>query len=208
MTTSETKEKLLLYRGWIDDADPQFQEALAHARRDPEVGEWLQDQVRCYDAIRSRLHELEPPVDFGEEIVRNRPIQFRRNWRQILELAAAIILSAGVTAAVLEFRQTRSGSIAGGKEITVRGEVLDMTCYIASNLSGPEHAVCAKECIRRGLPAGLKTGNGKVYLLTGEPGQAVNAQLAEYAAQIVTIQGKETSRDGFAQLRVEEIRKF
>jgi hypothetical protein len=58
------------------------------------------------------------------------------------------------------------------------------------------------------LPAGLKTGNGKVYLLTGQPGQTVNAQLAELAAKIVTIKGKETRRDGFAQLQIEEIQKL
>ena len=37
MNTNEAKEKLLLYRGAIDDADPQFSEALAYAQRDPEL---------------------------------------------------------------------------------------------------------------------------------------------------------------------------
>jgi hypothetical protein len=45
-------------------------------------------------------------------------------------------------------------------------------------------------------------------LLTGEPGHSVNAELADYAAKIVTIKGKQTVRDGFAQLQVKEIRKF
>ena len=83
-----------------------------------------------------------------------------------------------------------------------------MTCYIAQNLSGSQHAQCARECIRRGLPAGIKTEAGKVYLLTGKPGHSLNAELADYAAKIVTIKGRETTRDGFAQLQVEEIRKF
>ena len=39
--------------------------------------------------------------------------------------------------------------------------------------------------------------------------QAVNAEKpADYAAKIVTIKGKETTRDGFAQLQIEEIRKL
>jgi hypothetical protein len=62
-------------------------------------------------------------------------------------------------------------------------------------------------CIRNGAPVGLKAQNGKVYLLTAEPGQSVNAELADYAAKIETIKGKQTVRDGFAQLQVEEIRK-
>ena len=37
---------------------------------------------------------------------------------------------------------------------------------------------------------------------------AVNAELADYATKIVTIGEKETARDGFAQLQVEEIPKF
>ena len=45
-------------------------------------------------------------------------------------------------------------------------------------------------------------------MLTGEPGHSVNAELADYAAKIVTIKGKQTGRDGFAQLQVKEIRKF
>ena len=88
------------------------------------------------------------------------------------------------------------------------GEVLDLTCYIAYNLSSPDHAKCARDCIRSGLPAGIKAQDGKVYLLTGEVGHSINAEVADYAAKVVTIKGRQTVRDGFAQLQVEEIRKF
>jgi hypothetical protein len=208
MTTNEAKRKLLLYRGSIDDVDPQFAEALSHARRDPELAEWLREQTSCYDAIRSKLREIEPPSDLTEKIIQNRPIPFRVGWTQILKLAAAIIILASITAVSLELWHNKNHVPGQGREITVTGEVLDMTCYIASNLSGPEHAKCAKECIKRGLPAGIKAEDGKVYLLTGKPGDSVNAELADYAAQIVTIRGQESSRDGFAQLQIEEIRKF
>ena len=53
MTTSEAKQKLLLYRGSIDDPDPQFQEALAHVRRDPELAEWLQEPAVNLSALRA-----------------------------------------------------------------------------------------------------------------------------------------------------------
>jgi len=208
MTTSETKERLLLYRGPIDDADPQFQEALAYARRDAELGEWLREQTECYSAIRAKLRGIEPPLGLSEKIVRRRPIPFPRDWSRVLQLAAAILISVSVTALLMKWSERRHRPVLAAQEIVVTGEVLDMTCYIASNLSGPEHAECARVCIRRGLPAGIKTKNGKVYLLTGKPGDSINAQLAEYAAQIVTIRGKETARDGFAHLQVEEIRKL
>jgi hypothetical protein len=208
MNTREAKEILLLYRGPVDDADPQFRDALAHAQGDPELAQWLQEQTRCYDAIRAKLREVEPPIDLPQQIIRARPIPFGRKWNEILKLAAAIIVSASITAVGFKLSERKRYSIAQGQEILVKGEVLDMTCYIAYNLSGPEHAECARVCIRNGLPVGIKSENGKVYLLTGKPGHSVNAELADYAAKIVTIKGKESIRDGFAQLQVEEIRKL
>jgi hypothetical protein len=58
------------------------------------------------------------------------------------------------------------------------------------------------------LPAGIKAQDGKVYLLTAKAGQSINAQVADYAAKVVTIKGRQSLRDGFAQLQVEEIRKL
>lgn len=208
MTTIDAKQRLLLYRGPIDDSDPQFQEALAQARRDPELGRWLREQTECYDSIREKLRGIEPPLGLSEKIVRGRPIPFPKDWSRIGQLAAAVLISASVTALLMKWSESRHRSVVVVQEIVVTGEVLDMTCYIASNLSGPDHAECARICIRNGEPAGIKTRDGKVYLLTGEPGQSINAKLADYAAQIVTIKGRQTMRDGFTQLQVEEIRKL
>jgi hypothetical protein len=207
MSTREAKEILFLYRGAIDDSNPQFTEALTFARRDPELGEWLREHVRCYDAVRSKLHRVEPPRDLAEKIIRHRSTRLPRDWSRIVQLAAAILISVSVTALLMKWSDRRNSHTGVAQEILVTGEVLDMTCYIAYNLSGPDHAACAKVCIRNGAPVGLKAQNGKIYLLTAEPGQSVNAELADYAAKIVTIKGKETVRDGFAQLQVEEIRK-
>ena len=208
MNTREAKEILLLYRGPIDDSDPQFRAALDYAKRDPELGQWLREQTECYDTIRGKLRAIEPAPGLSEKIVLNRPIPFPRDWSRIVQLAAAVLISVSITALLMKWSEHRRPSVAGAQEILVTGEVLDMTCYIASNLSGPDHAECARICIRNGLPAGIKTRDGKVYLLTGEPGHSVNAELADYAAQIVTIKGRQTVRDGFMQLQVEEIRKL
>jgi hypothetical protein len=207
MNRSEAKEKLFLYRGAIDDADPQFEEALAYARRDPELAEWMREQSRSYGTIRSKLREIGPPDDLAEKIIRKRPIPFRRGWTQSLQLAAALVVLAGITAVWLNLSQRERHPLVQGQGIVVKGEVLDMTCYIAHNLSGPQHAECAKNCIKKGLPVGIKGEDGKTYLLVGKT-QPVNAELADYAAKTVTIRGKATMRDAFAQLQVEEIRKF
>src|SRR5436305_546494 len=208
MNTREAKEILLLYRGPIDDSDPQFRAALDYAKGDPELGQWLREQTKCYDMIQAKLRGIEPQPGLADKIVRRRPIPFRRDWSRIGQLAAAIMISVSVTVLLTKWSERRNRPVAGAQEIVVTGEVLDMTCYIASNLSGPEHAYCATVCIRNGEPAGIKARDGKVYLLTGEPGQSINAKLADYAAQVVTIKGRQTVRDGFAQLQVEEIRKL
>lgn len=208
MNTREAKEILLLYRGKIDDSDPQFRAALDYAKSDPELGEWLREQTECYDAVRAKLRGIEPPLGLSERIVGSRPIPFPHDWSRIGQLAAAILISASVTVLLMKWSEHRHRSVANAQEILVTGEVLDMTCYIASNLSGPDHAKCARDCIRSGLPAGLKAQDGKVYLLTGGPGHSINAEVADYAAKTVTIKGRQTVRDGFAQLQVEEIRKL
>jgi hypothetical protein len=208
MNTREAKEILLLYRGTIDDSDPKFHAALDCAKNDSELGQWLREQTKCYDAIRAKLRGIEPPLGLSEKIVRRRPIPFPRDWSRVLQLAAAVLISASVTALLMKWSERRNRPVVGAQEILVTGEVLDMTCYIASNLSGPDHAECARVCIRNGLPVGIKAQDGKVYLLTGEPGQSINAKLAEYAAQVVTIKGRQSVRDGFVQLQIEEIRKL
>jgi hypothetical protein len=208
MNTREAKEILLLYRGQIDDSDPQFRAALDYAKIDPELSRWLGEQTKCYDTIRTKLRGIEPLPGLSEKIVRRRPIPFPRDWSRIGQLAAAILISASVTGLLMKWSERRHSSVAGAQEIVVTGEVLDMTCYIASNLSGPDHAKCARDCIRSGLPAGIKAQDGKVYLLTGEAGHSINAEVADYAAKTVTIKGRQTVRDGFAQLQVEEIRKL
>ena len=91
-----------------------------------------------------------------------------------------------------------------GKEISVKGEIVDMACYLDHNAMGPKHAECAKTCIESGLPVGIRTEDGKVYLLIGEH-KPMNKILAEYAAKTVTVKGKFVSRDGFNMVENAEV---
>src|ERR1051326_2329044 len=54
------------------------------------------------------------------------------------------------------------------KEITVKGEVIDIACYVEHNGSGEKHIACAKMCMENGLPVGIKANDGKTYLLVGD----------------------------------------
>src|SRR5437773_791900 len=122
MNTRDAKEILLLYRGTIDDADPQFHAALKCAKSDPELGQWLREQTKCYDAIRSKLRGIEPPIGLSDKIVRRRPIPFPRDWSRIAQLAAAILISASVTALLMKWSDRLSRPVFAAQEILVTGE--------------------------------------------------------------------------------------
>src|SRR5215471_9713201 len=112
MTTEEAKEILWLYRGPVDDADPKFQEALAYARRDPELTKWLEQQRTCFEAIRSKLRDIEPPPTLAEKIISRRPIPFRHDLKRVLQLAAAIVISASVTVVSMKLWERKRDRVA------------------------------------------------------------------------------------------------
>jgi len=90
--------------------------------------------------------------------------------------------------------------------VTVTGEVLDMACYLDHGAHGEKHAECAKTCIESGLPVGIKSSDGKVYLIIGEH-KPLNKELAAYAAKTITVKGKLVSRDGINMIANAEIVK-
>jgi hypothetical protein len=57
-----------------------------------------------------------------------------------------------------------------------------------------------------GLPAGIKTSDGKTYLLIGEH-KPMNDQLAPLPAKIITVKGTAVSRDDFNMIENAEIVK-
>lgn len=94
-----------------------------------------------------------------------------------------------------------------GKKITLKGEVIDMTCYMGQKATGKKHKECAKSCILdKGLPMGLLTKSGKVYLLTEDHAKAkAYKQVKELAAKRVSIRGKKYSRGGVQAIAVSKV---
>ena len=91
-------------------------------------------------------------------------------------------------------------------QVTVKGEVLDMACYVDHGAHGEKHAQCAATCIESGLPVGIKGDDGKTYLLIGEH-KPLNKTLAEYAGKTITVKGKLATRDGINMISNAEIVK-
>jgi hypothetical protein len=139
----------------------------------------------------------------------------RENWLKTLLSAFATRewAAAAVAVALLvgwSLGRIKSGSTTSVGETrmvaNVTGEVLDVACYFDDGGSGPDHAACARMCIASGLPVGIKTKEGKVYVLIGkqEPPSAqpaakhetLNDQLAPYAGKIVTVNGTIVTKEG------------
>ncbi len=97
---------------------------------------------------------------------------------------------------------------AAPAEQTLTGEVVDVFCYLSHPAQGlgKDHAGCAKKCIKGGLPVAIKVGD-QLYLATMADHVAANAQLAELAAQQVTVTGKVMELDGQHLIAISSVKK-
>ena len=99
MTPEQAKRILLLYRPDLPE-DGEFAEALAEARRDPELARWLEHHLTTQRALRQKFRQIPVPPELKEQILMGRVIvrpiwwQQRRIW---VGLAAAIVLYIGLT---------------------------------------------------------------------------------------------------------------
>ena len=115
-------------------------------------------------------------------------------------------------AVVLLLLAPAAGLLAAGEEaaadVTLKGEVLDLACYLAHEAKGPEHEKCALKCARMGQPIGLLTEDGKVYLLVADHAdQTAFEQAKTFAGQQVTIIGSVAGRAGMEALTVHKVSK-
>lgn len=92
---------------------------------------------------------------------------------------------------------------AGGTQ-TIRGEVVDLACYLGEGARGPGHRECAEMCINSGLPVGIKTAD-RLYLVIGSEHGVANKALASLAAKTVEAEGKVTERDGVHLLALRKV---
>lgn len=93
-------------------------------------------------------------------------------------------------------------------EASVKGEVVDMACYMAHEGRGPKHAKCAKACLLEGAPAGILGSDGSLVLLVEDhnakkPYKAV----LELAGRQAEVSGKMVTRGGITALVVASVKE-
>lgn len=118
----------------------------------------------------------------------------------------SVLLLLGVALTCLAAApRTSADDLGYENEVTLSGEVLDLTCYLADGKKGPGHKACAKLCAKKGLPMGLLTDAGDVYLLIeNHDDPDPYDDLKKLAGTEVEIKGVKFSRDGMSSLMVLE----
>jgi len=119
----------------------------------------------------------------------------------ILAVAAVLSWSA---AAIAHEGHHMPGEKAVTKTIT--GEVVDMGCWLGHAARGKDHISCATKCLNQGMPVGLLTGNGTLYLVTLDHDNAdPYNSLKAMAGKDVSITGELLSRSGLKAIEASKV---
>ena len=96
---------------------------------------------------------------------------------------------------------------APAKPLTIKGELVDTGCYLGHGARGEKHKGCATKCIAGGMPMGLLTSAGKLYLLTMDHDNPdPYAKAKEMAAEMVEVTGPVWQRNGMAAIEVHDVK--
>ena len=94
-----------------------------------------------------------------------------------------------------------------GDAVTLKGEVVDLWCYLEGGDHGAEHKQCAVECAKAGNPIGLVTDKGDIYVMMGikdhQPGREV---LIDKMAETVTVEGTLVKKGGVQVVYVSSVK--
>lgn len=127
----------------------------------------------------------------------------KRMIPSILTVLALSLVAVPIVAA--QAKHTHKGAAA--KVSTTRGEVVDTGCYLGHEARGEKHVSCATKCINQGMPMGLLTSDGTLYLLTLNHDNAdPYNSLKGMAGKTVTVTGPVMSRGGMKAIDVTAVR--
>ena len=94
-----------------------------------------------------------------------------------------------------------------GKEMTISGTVIDLSCRFAFNVTGAEHRMCGQVCADAGVPLAILGDDGTLYLpvSSGMPGSSQNTQLKPHAEHKVTVKGMVFEAGGAMAIQIASI---
>jgi hypothetical protein len=106
------------------------------------------------------------------------------------------------------------GAPAFAKEATVKGQIVDVSCYNADKSNtGVDHKMpkgdtkdCALGCAKAGRPMALLTSDGKVYVLTGGLAADKNAKIIPHVSHTVEVTGDVSEADGKTTIAADSLK--
>lgn len=123
-------------------------------------------------------------------------------------------LKATVASAALLLSSVMANAAQEPQRVTVTGEIMDTWCYYSGVMGakeavvGSSHHTCAIWCAAGGIPVGLLTDEGEVYLVlelegVGTAGGAKT--VLDIQSERITADAMLYERDGFKYLVVEKV---
>ena len=94
-----------------------------------------------------------------------------------------------------------------GKDVTIKGELVDSLCYAAMASKGSGHKQCAIDCAKAGIPISIvEDGTGKVYtVLPKEDKTGYPADVISKMGDQVTLKGDLYETGGNKYVAVESV---
>ena len=95
-----------------------------------------------------------------------------------------------------------------GEMVTMTATVVDMSCKVMFNLEGDDHRMRGQACFDQGIPLGLMSEDGKIYMpVTMQMGATRgDKDLRGHAEHKVTVTGKIMDRGGVNAILIESIK--
>lgn len=132
-----------------------------------------------------------------------------------MKLVAFVFMAVISTAAMTQAQQMHamkgnshsmhSTMSSKGKTTTFEGQVVGLNCYLSKGTHGASAKACQTACVKNGLPVGILTKSGHVYLATVGTGRSANSLLLPYMEKEVKVTGAVYGRNGMWLVNVAKV---
>ena len=94
-----------------------------------------------------------------------------------------------------------------GERITVKGEVVDLWCYLEGGDRGPAKKQCATACAKAGNPIGILDSAGNLYVAAGlKDHQPAQTMLLNRMSDEVTATGTVVKKGGVQMIYIDTLK--
>lgn len=117
-----------------------------------------------------------------------------------------LLACAGIVVLGLGMAVTRVYAGPTGEEVSIKGEVIDVWCYLEAGDRGPEKKACAVACAKAGNPIGILDDKGNVTIaLSIEDHTSAQKLLIDKMADTVTVNGTLVKKGGVQAIYIKSV---